>query len=189
MKKWNAIGFFAVLIIGMGLISGCINNTGSSGVASTPTPQIVYVTVLVTPIPGIITPTTPQQMTNTNPQWGSSGSVKVETSTIDPDVIVSIDSTHINQIVVNGGYQIANSGGDRIADVKGRFTNNKNVVINVMGWCKSVDDRGALLASSVISSNTIAANGGVGLFRASIPLGMDYDNAKVVCYITNVYKM
>ena len=45
MKKWIAMGIFAVMVIGMVLMSGC-TNTGST---STPTPQIVYVTVLVTP--------------------------------------------------------------------------------------------------------------------------------------------
>lgn len=47
MKKWITIGILAVLVFGMVLMSGC---TSSAPVAtSTPTPQIVYVTVLVTP--------------------------------------------------------------------------------------------------------------------------------------------
>jgi len=43
MKKWMIIGFFAVL--GMALLCGCT----STAPRVTPTPQIVYVTVLVTP--------------------------------------------------------------------------------------------------------------------------------------------
>jgi hypothetical protein len=52
MKKWNAIGIFAVLVIGMVLMSGC-TNTGSTNATPvvTPTSQIVTVTVLVTPSP------------------------------------------------------------------------------------------------------------------------------------------
>jgi len=51
MKNYLKIGILAGLVIGMVLMSGCTNNAGSSGAVSTPTPQIVYVTVLVTPIP------------------------------------------------------------------------------------------------------------------------------------------
>jgi len=51
MKNWKVTGFLAFLIIGFLLISGCTNNTGSSVAVSTPTPQIVYITVLVTPTP------------------------------------------------------------------------------------------------------------------------------------------
>jgi hypothetical protein len=54
MKKWNAIGIFAVVVAGMILISGC-TDTKSANVTpvATPTPQIVYVTVLVTPAPAV----------------------------------------------------------------------------------------------------------------------------------------
>ncbi len=38
MKTWFKFGIFAVLVIGMVLMSGCINNAGSSGATSTPTP-------------------------------------------------------------------------------------------------------------------------------------------------------
>jgi len=50
MKKWITIGILAILVIGMVLISGC-TNTGSTIPVATATPQIVYVTVLVTPTP------------------------------------------------------------------------------------------------------------------------------------------
>jgi len=49
MKKWINIGILSILVIGMILISGCTSTTP----AATPTPQIVYVTVLVTPIPTV----------------------------------------------------------------------------------------------------------------------------------------
>jgi len=38
MKTWFKFGILAVLVIGMVLMSGCINNAGSSGATSTPTP-------------------------------------------------------------------------------------------------------------------------------------------------------
>jgi len=55
MKKWQIIGFLAILILGFVLTSGCTNAS-----RSTPTKEIVYVTVLVTPstIPTIAHPPT-----------------------------------------------------------------------------------------------------------------------------------
>ena len=51
MKNWRIIGLLAILIIGIVLMSGCISppRPTSAAPAATPTPQIVYVTVLVTP--------------------------------------------------------------------------------------------------------------------------------------------
>ena len=106
--------------------------------------------------------------------------VSVETSTVDNAVLLTIDSTNI--------VEIANSGGSRIADIKGRITNNKNVPVRISGACKVFDDRGARMYYIPITVfNTISANGGVELFRDSAPLGMNYDNAKVVCSIEQVY--
>ncbi|MDP2798201.1 MAG: hypothetical protein Q8N94_11990 [Methanoregula sp.] len=51
MEKLIKMGIFTVLIIGMVLMSGCTDNPDSSVPTSTPTPQVVYVTVLVTPAP------------------------------------------------------------------------------------------------------------------------------------------
>jgi len=54
MKNWQIMGILAVLVLGIVLMSGC-TNTGSTSAApaATPTPQIVYVTVLVTPAPTV----------------------------------------------------------------------------------------------------------------------------------------
>jgi hypothetical protein len=54
MKKGNAVGILAVLVVGMILISGCINTKSATAtpVATSP-PEIVYVTVLVTPAPQV----------------------------------------------------------------------------------------------------------------------------------------
>jgi len=49
----------AGLVIGIVFMSGCINNTSSSLETGTPTPQIVYVTVLVTQIPSTDRPQEP----------------------------------------------------------------------------------------------------------------------------------
>jgi hypothetical protein len=50
MKKWVTFGILAGMVIGMVLLSGCTNaGSTSSVVVTTPTPQIVYLTVLVTP--------------------------------------------------------------------------------------------------------------------------------------------
>jgi len=48
MKNLKITGFFAVLILVFLLISGCTNTNATPVAVSTPTPQIVYVTVLVT---------------------------------------------------------------------------------------------------------------------------------------------
>ena len=69
---------FIVLLVAVVITAGCVGGNQNSAV--TPTPQIVYVTVLVTPTPTIITPTTPAptpiitpaRMSDTNSQWGSS---------------------------------------------------------------------------------------------------------------------
>ena len=54
MKNWQVTGFLAFLILGFLLISGCTSTGSTSAAVNTPTPQIVYVTVLVTPT---LTPT------------------------------------------------------------------------------------------------------------------------------------
>jgi hypothetical protein len=59
MKKWNTIGILAVMVIGIVLISGCT----STAPMATPTPQIVYVTVLVTPTPTLTSTPTQQIVT------------------------------------------------------------------------------------------------------------------------------
>jgi hypothetical protein len=52
MKKGNAVGVLAVMIVGMILASGCTaTKTANASPVATPAPQIVYVTVLVTPAP------------------------------------------------------------------------------------------------------------------------------------------
>lgn len=48
MKNIKITGFFAILIIGFLLISACTNTKVTPAAVSTPTPQIIYVTVLVT---------------------------------------------------------------------------------------------------------------------------------------------
>ena len=49
MKNWQIMGFFAVLIIGIVVMCGCITKPGS--LTTTPTPQIVYNPVTTTPTP------------------------------------------------------------------------------------------------------------------------------------------
>ena len=54
MKNWQITGFLTVLIIGFLLISGCTTPAFTKAVpepVSTPTPQIVYITVIVTSSP------------------------------------------------------------------------------------------------------------------------------------------
>jgi len=79
MKNWQITGFLTFLIIGTVLMSGC-TNTGSTSTApvavSTPTPQIVYVTVLVTltsTIPPVVTTiqteTNESILTQLNSKW------------------------------------------------------------------------------------------------------------------------
>jgi len=54
MKNWRFIGVLTVLIIGIVLMSGCISpGSKNAEPIATPTPQIVYVTVLVTPTPTV----------------------------------------------------------------------------------------------------------------------------------------
>jgi hypothetical protein len=55
MKNWQITGLCAILALGFLLTSGC-TNTGSAGTTpvATPTPQIIYVTVPVTPSPTTI---------------------------------------------------------------------------------------------------------------------------------------
>lgn len=55
MKNLRFMGVLTVLIIGIVLMSGCISppRPTSAAPAATPTPQIVYVTVLVTPTPTV----------------------------------------------------------------------------------------------------------------------------------------
>ncbi|MCX6690580.1 MAG: hypothetical protein NTW33_00665 [Methanoregula sp.] len=57
MKNWQITGFLAILILGFLLMSGCTSpgTTSAAPVAvNTPTPQIVYVTVLVTPTLSVV---------------------------------------------------------------------------------------------------------------------------------------
>jgi hypothetical protein len=50
MKKWNAIGILAVMVVGIILMSGCTSTRPVNATpVATPPPEIVYVTVLVTP--------------------------------------------------------------------------------------------------------------------------------------------
>lgn len=54
MKNWQITGFFAILILGFLLESGCTStalNNAEPVAVSTSTPEIVNVTVLITPIP------------------------------------------------------------------------------------------------------------------------------------------
>jgi len=54
MKKWRISGFLTIVILGFLLMSGCTSTrttTTAPATVSTPTPQIVNNTVLVTPSP------------------------------------------------------------------------------------------------------------------------------------------
>jgi hypothetical protein len=78
MKNWQITGSFVILILAFLLMSGC-TDTGSSGpapgAAGTQTPQIVYVTVIVTPstIPPVVSPVqtenTAAVQTELNTKW------------------------------------------------------------------------------------------------------------------------
>ena len=69
---------FFVLLVAILIIAGCVGGNKNSAV--TPTPEVIYVTVLVTPTPTIVLPTTTiptpartsVQVKNENQQWGSS---------------------------------------------------------------------------------------------------------------------
>jgi len=65
MKNWRSSGFLTILIIGFLLVSGCTTSsfTKEAPVTVTPTPQIVYVTVLVTPTSPPLTPSKTTQPT------------------------------------------------------------------------------------------------------------------------------
>ena len=70
MKNYHEIIILAFLIIGIILISGCTSTGPTSAAVTTPTPQIVYVTVLVTPTPiqtiATTVPTTVQHSQSTH---------------------------------------------------------------------------------------------------------------------------
>jgi hypothetical protein len=97
MRKWIAIGLFAVLVIGIVLMSGC-TNTGSTSAApvATPTPQIVYVTVLVTPTPisTIAAPTA--KYTAGDIIWESGSNYDTELQSLHGVYIVSVNAESYN---------------------------------------------------------------------------------------------
>ncbi len=78
MKYWQITGFFVILILTFLLMSGCTGTESSApafGSAGTPTPRIVYVTVIVTPsaIPPGVSPVqtedTAAVQTQLNARW------------------------------------------------------------------------------------------------------------------------
>jgi len=64
MKSQWIIPCFSILVMALLLAAGCINITTPSQSVPTPTPQIIYVTVLVTPAGTVVTPSgTPTKAT------------------------------------------------------------------------------------------------------------------------------
>lgn len=156
MKKFLSLLFVGIFL----LFTGCVSESQNTVV--TPTPQIIYVTVLVTPSPATVLPS-------------SSDAIEVKTQSTDPEVKISIDSTHI--VDMNG----------QVADIKGRIINNKNlaVTLGLDSACCSFDDRGARISCVPLGNGfPIPAHGGVYLFRSPVPTGRDYDNAHVLCSIS-----
>jgi len=102
MKNWQITGFLAILIIGFLLISACTNKGSTNAPpveVSTPTPQIVYVTVtvLVTPVTTIQTENINSIRTQLNSEWGQIRDV-YDTFTINKDKDLAASGGGVNEL-------------------------------------------------------------------------------------------
>jgi hypothetical protein len=109
--------------------------------------------------------------------------ISVKTTSVDNNVTITIDNTHIISVKGSDGATYT------FDEIKGRIINTRGLPVTALGGCARFDNRGEqMFYDPTLRSGIIAANGGVYLFTMDVPLSqLSENNALITCSIREVF--